>query len=127
MFTGVIIEESLEDRTVLQRFPILKTEVEQVTEKFGTPWLTEWHLHTMEIPDEQIEEFAKEIERAIDTEHQNSWFADFHNDTTHYIIFKNRTFKVDRTKDEDYDAAASHGVSIGIPGHQLTFSEWRPK
>ena len=126
MYKGVIIEESLEHKDVLMRFPILETEVEQVTEKFGTPWLTQWTLHTMEIPDERIEEFTQEIEQAIDTEHQNSWFADFHNDTTHYIIFKSRTFKVDRTKNEEYEEAMTYGIPIGIPAHQVAFTKWRP-
>ncbi len=127
MFKGVIIEESLEDVSVLEKYPIVSTEVEQVTENFGTPWLAQWTLHTMEIPEDQIEEFAKEIEVAIDTEHQGSWYADFKDEKTHYIIFKNRTFKVDRTKNEDYDAASDYGISIGIPAHQLSFAEWRPK
>lgn len=126
-YSGVIIEESLKDTSVLKKYPIVSTEVEQVTEHFGTPWLAQWTLHTMEIPGDQIEQFAHEVGNALDTAHKNSWYADFKDDQTHYVIFKNKVFKIDRIKNAEYDAAAAYGVSIGIPAHQLSFKEWRPK
>ncbi|MEK7531115.1 MAG: hypothetical protein AAB573_04605 [Patescibacteria group bacterium] len=122
MFRGVIIEESLESKDVLNLFPILQTEVEQVTERFGTPWLTEWHLHTIEVPDTQIAEFAKAVQLAIESAHQTSWYADFKTDTVHYIIFKNKIFVIDRTKREEYQAAQDYGISLGVPPHQVNFT-----
>jgi len=38
-FTGVIIEESLENKDILQRIKIIKTEIEKVTERDKTPWI----------------------------------------------------------------------------------------
>ncbi len=121
MFKGVIIEESLQDKSVMKQFPILETEVEQVTPNFGTPWLKEWHLHTIEIPDNQIADFVHSVQSAIETEHKTSWYADFKNDRTHYIIFKNRIFIIDRTKKEQYQEASDYGVSLGVPPHQVNF------
>ena len=121
MFKGVIIEESLEDTAVLKQFPILETEVEQVTENFGTPWLTKWTLYTIEIPDDQIADFAKEVQAALDSVRHN-WYVDFKNSTTHYIIFKNRIFVIDRTKKEQYQEAQDYGISLGIPTHQVNFT-----
>ena len=123
MFSGVIIEESLQDREVLKRFPIVETEVEQVTENFKTPWLTQWTLDTIEVPDDQIDEFAQEVSASLDREHGGSWYADFKSDSMHYIIFCEKFFKVDRTKKDEYGAVTAYGVSIGIPAHQLNFSE----
>lgn len=122
MFKGVIIEESLEDKTVLQRFPILKAEVEQVMERFGTPWLSQWTLHTIDIPDEQIALFAGEVQKALDGTHHN-WYADFKNEKTHYIIFKQRVFVIDRTKYAEYQEAQEYGASLGIPSHQVAFTK----
>ncbi len=121
MFRGVIIEESLEDKNVLKRFPVLEKETEQVTPNFGTPWLTEWNLHTIEVPDDQIAEYAKEVQSALDGARHN-WYADFKTDTTHYIIFKGRVFVIDRTKKEEYQEAQDYGISLGIPPHQVNFT-----
>lgn len=121
MFNGVIIEESLVDKSVLKRFPILETEVEQVTERFGTPWLTQWTLHTIEVPEAEMSGYATEVQRALDGARHN-WYADFKTGTTHYIIFKNRIFVIDRTKREQYQEASDYGVSLGIPSHQVNFT-----
>ncbi len=121
MFRGVIIEESLEDTAVLGQFPILKTETEQVTERFGTPWLEKWHLHTIEVPEDEMETYAKAVRGALDGAHHN-WYADFKTDAVHYIIFKNRIFAIDRTKRDEYQAAEDYGISLGIPPHQVNFT-----
>jgi hypothetical protein len=120
MFKGVVIEESLADKSVLKRFPILETEAEQVTERFGTPWLTTWTLHTIEVPESEIANFAKEVQAAIDGARHN-WYADFKTDKEHYIIFKDKIFFIDRTKREQYQEASDYGVSIGVPAHQVNF------
>lgn len=121
-YIGVIIEESLENIEVLKKVKIIKTEVEKVTEKHKTPWLKQWTLHTVEIPEDQAEDITKEISESFDTEHPN-WYADFKNDTTHFIIFSQKVFKIDRTSKEQYKEATEYGISIGIPDYQLDFSQ----
>ena len=76
----------------------------------------------MEIPFGEAEQVAEEISHAIDPEHENAWYADFKNDTTHFIIFKNKVFKIDRTKVEEYIKATEYGISIGIPSYQVDFA-----
>jgi len=51
-YKGVIIEESLENKDVLRDVVILSTKVEQVTEKHKTPYLKQWTLYTVELPEE---------------------------------------------------------------------------
>jgi hypothetical protein len=121
-FTGVIIEESLEKKDVLNKVRILKTKVEKVTEKHKTPWIKQWTLHTVDIKKEMADPVAKELSRSLDSEH--NWYADFKDDEFHYIIFRNKVFKVDRTKKEQYDKATKYGISIGIPDYQLDFSQY---
>ncbi len=48
-YKGVVIEESIEDKSVLAYLRILSTEVEPVTEKNKTPWVKQWTMHTVEI------------------------------------------------------------------------------
>lgn len=118
-FTGVIIEESLEDKDVLNDVTILKTEVEQVTDEHKTPWVKQWSLHTVEIPNDKTDIVAEKLSKSLDSQH--NWYADFKNDTTHYIIFRNKVFKIDRTSKEQYDEAKQYGISLGIPEYQVDF------
>jgi hypothetical protein len=119
MYTGVIIEESLEDKTLLQEVRILQTKVEEVTAKHATAWLSQWTLHTVTIPDEKAVYIAERLSKSLNREHGGSWYADFKNDTTHYIIFRNKVFSIDRSKPQQYEMAAAYGKSLGIPEHQL--------
>lgn len=125
-FKGVIIEESLEDKSVLKKIKILKTKIEKVTEEYKTPWVNQWTLHTVEIPENQVEAISKEISMTLDSQH--NWYADFKNDKIHFIIFKNKVFKIDRKSKAEYEEATRYGISLGIPKYQVDFSphikEW---
>lgn len=126
-FEGVIIEESIKNKDVLQKVKIIKTDVEQVTEDHKTPWIKQWTLHTVEILENKADEIAEEIGRVLDNDHD--WYADFKNDDSHYIVFSNKVFKVDRSKPEQYSDVTKYGVSLGIQDYQLDFSpdikEWK--
>ncbi len=125
-YKGVIIEESLKAKDILGRIKILSTKVEQVADKHKTPWLKQWTLHTVEISEKEAESIAGEISKSLDSEHP--WYADFKNETVHFIIFRNKVFKTDRTSKEQYDEAKEYGISLGIPPYQVDFhpevKEW---
>lgn len=76
-YTGIIIEESLEDRVVLGEVKILSTQVELVKEGHKTPWLKQWTLRTVEIPEEQADKIAEKISHALDSLHAGSWYVNF--------------------------------------------------
>lgn len=126
-YKGVIIEESLENKNILKDVKILSTNVEPVVEKHKTPWLKQWTLHTVEIPEDKADALADGLSKALESEH--NWYADFKNETTHYIIFKNKVFKIDRTSKKQYDEAKEYGTSLGIPPYQVDFhpevKEWK--
>lgn len=125
-YTGIIIEESLENKDILKDIQISSTEVEEVTEEHKTPWIKQWTLHTVEIPEDEVDTTAEKVSEALDSQH--NWYADFKNNEYHYIIFRNKFFKIDRSKKEQYDEAVKFGISLGIPDYQLDFSpdikEW---
>ncbi len=126
-FIGVIIEESLENKGVIKKTKVLKTKIEPVTVEHQTPWIKQWTLHTVEIPENQAEDTAKEISTSLDSKH--NWYADFKSDKTHFIIFRNKVFKIDRSQKEQYQEATKYGISLGIPEYQVDFSpnikEWK--
>ena len=126
-FVGVIIDESLEKKDVLKRIKIIKTKIERVAEKHKTPWIDQWTLHTVEIPEDDVESVAKDLSDSLDSEH--NWYADFKNSTHQYIIFRNKVFLIDRRDKEQYDKAKIYGISLGIPEYQVDFHpdirEWK--
>ncbi len=127
-YQGVIIEESLENKEVLKKIKIISTKIEPTTEEHKTPWLPQWTLHTVEILEDEAKEIAEEISKSLDYSHNNSWYADYKNDTHHYIIFRDKIFYIDRKSKEQYDEAKSYGISLGIPEYQVDFhpevAEW---
>ena len=118
-YKGVIIEESLENKDVLKDVKVLNTEIEMVTEEHKTPWISQWTKRAVEIPENEVEKIAKKISHSLDRAHGGSWYADFKNDTHHYIIFRDKVFCVNRKSKEEYDEAERYGLSLGIPGDQL--------
>ena len=120
-FEGVIVEESLDDASVLKRLKINKTEVEKVTKEFKTPWLKHWTLRYVTIPEKDANSIAEEIGRSISKVHSSSWFADIWNDAVLYVIFRGKVFRLDRTRKEQFEDAAKYALSVGIPRHQLGF------
>lgn len=121
-YKGTIIEESLEDKNILTEVRILGTKVKLVTKKHQTSWLKQWTLHKVEIPEEKAESVAKEISKDLDCSHKSAWYADFKNSEWHYIIFKDKIFKIGRQDEAGYKKAKEYGMSLGIPKHQVDFS-----
>ncbi len=105
-FVGVIIEEIPNNKKVLEKANIVNNEIEEITEKHKTPWINKWTLHTVKISEDKAEEVAQEISKRLDKEH--NWYADYKNEKTHYIIFKDKIFKISRTSKEQYDKATEY-------------------
>lgn len=118
-YKGSIIEESLENKEILKKINITSTRVEKVTEEHETPWLTQWTIHVVEIPENEVKTIAEELSKCLDSGHGGSWYADFKNDTHHYIIFRDKFFNIDRKSKKQYDEAERYGISLGIPERQL--------
>ncbi len=122
-FLGTIIEESLEDKAVLDDVKIVSTRISPVNDKHRTPWIKQWTLHKVEIDPNQAKNVAEQLGRALDSNHLHSWYADFKNDNTHYIIFRDKVFKINRTNTEEYLKAREYGLTLGIPSYQIDFEK----
>lgn len=120
-YKGVIIEESLQDSHILKEIKVLATKIEPITLKHKTQWLKQWTLHTIEIPEEKADELAEKISQSIDKKHP-SWYVDYKNEKYHYIIYANKTFKVNLENPVLYQDAKEYGISIGIPEYQVDFA-----
>ena len=89
--------------------------------------MKKWTLHTVEVLENKAGKVARQISESVDSVHSD-WYADFKNNKSHYIIFRNKVFKVDRSKKGQYDKVVKYGLSLGIPDYHLNFSpdikEW---
>jgi len=122
-YKGVIIEESLKTKDLLKQTTITSTQVELVTEKHQTPHLKQWTLHSIEVAPETADDFADQLSKAlIGDKETGSWYADYKNAETVYIIFPNKVFKISRTDEKAFQEARNYGISLGIPEHQVDFS-----
>jgi hypothetical protein len=119
-YTGVIIEESLSDSSVLQDITISNTQIEPVTDKHKTPWVKQWTMHNIEISSKQADVIAKKLKNSLDKTHD--WYADFKNDVYHYIIFNDKVFKVTMMNPDEYKAVTKYGIDLGIPAYQMDFT-----
>jgi hypothetical protein len=118
-YQGVIIEESLSNKSILSDLNIISMEVEWVTEKHATPWLEKWTLDTVKILEDEIGDVVERISKSFDNDHISNWYADFKNDKFHYVVFPNKVFKMSRNNKVDYEKVAEYGVSIGVPAYQM--------
>jgi hypothetical protein len=118
-YTGVIIEESLIDKKILDEVKILKKEVEPVVEKHKTPWVKQWTKHSVEVPEKDADKVAKQLSEDLDKEHP--WYADFKNEKYHFIIYRGKVFKVDLKNPTLYKDAQAYGISLGIPEYQVNW------
>lgn len=116
---GDVIEESLQDSSVLKDLNIISTRVEKVTKDHKTPWLKQWTLHTIEVEEDEAAELAEKLSHKLT---DNYWYIDYKDDDTHYVIFPNKVFKVNRHQPEEYKPVVSYGLSLNIPRYQLDFS-----
>jgi hypothetical protein len=118
-FIGTIIEESLASKDILEKIKITGKKAEKVTLKHKTPWLEKWTVLKVEIGSDKAAKVADELSRCLESAH--NWYADFKNDDFHFIVFRNKVFRITRTSEEQYAQAKKYGVSLGIPEYQLDF------
>src|ERR1700752_2559926 len=73
-YEGVVIAESLRDASVLTQLDVVSTKVEPVTEAHKTPWLKQWTLHTVRIPEATANKVAEMLSHALEPDY---WYIDF--------------------------------------------------
>lgn len=120
-YKGVIIEESLQDTSILKEVKVIETKIEPITPEHKTPWLKQWTLHTVEVLEDKAGEIADKLSQSFDKEHP-VWYADYKNDKYHFIVFSGKPFKVDLANPLLYRDAKAYGISIGIPEYQVDFA-----
>lgn len=76
-------------------------------------------MHTIEFPERKADEITKKLSEVLE---RNYWYADYKNNKYHYIIYKDKVFKVDLANPVLYKDAKQYGLSLGIPEYQVDFA-----
>ncbi|MBP6856006.1 MAG: hypothetical protein KBC26_03520 [Candidatus Pacebacteria bacterium] len=105
MYKGVIVENSLADKNILNQLDIQKTYVDD-----------DWILHNVLISEDQIFQLAKCLT-------DGPWYIHFWQDENDdiLVVFKDKTFRIKKSDTSTWSDAISHGKSIGISQEQLDF------
>jgi len=91
-FCGTIIEESLENISVLKQVQIIHTKIETVTEKHKTPWIKQWTLHSVSVTKKDAKKVAHLLSSVLDSKH--AWYADFKNEKSILLFSETRFLRL---------------------------------
>ena len=115
MWKGVIIEESLEDKSILEKVSIVKTR-----KSFDDVTQMDWTMHDVEVSDENITQVAELAVNCI----KKGWWVDFRKDKTAYIILKNKIFNFTNEEIEKQKEAQTYAISVGVDPRQADFTKY---
>lgn len=109
-FKGSIVEESLEDNLILNKFKIIGlriTDDENPSDR--------WHIYNVQSGREEVLELSKYLK-------PEKWYAHFWDENKNIIaIFKDKYFEFNYDDKDSWNEAISYGISVGIPKEQLDF------
>jgi len=115
MWTGVIVEESLDDKAVLKKVKIVKTK-----ESFDDVTQSDWRIHTVEAEDKNIDSVIKLGSKCI----KNGWWMDFRKDNVGFIVFQNKFFKITKDDLTNQKKAQKYAISVGVDPRQADFTKY---
>jgi hypothetical protein len=107
IYHAIIVDESLKDKSVLNRLKIIGT-------KKG-----DWTLYKIEVSHKNLEGTIKLIHSSLGN---NEWYFHFYNidGSKLLIVYKDKTYFTNSDKDNWKDAIR-HGIDLNIPKEQLDF------
>lgn len=104
-YKGIIIEESLENRNILDEAKIIESKVSEDGEG---------HMYTVLVSPEYPERLAQNLK-------DGTWYAHFWNGRNVIAVFKGKTVRFNFDDKSTWKEALEYGRSLGIPEEQLDF------
>ena len=105
MFTGTIIENSLTDKSILEKLRICKSWEDG-----------DWRLYN-------VDATLKEAELMGEYLAEGPWYIHFwkHGEDDVLVVFKHKSFWIKYSDKETWKEVVEYGKSLGIPPEQLDF------
>ena len=107
-YTGIVIEESLDDNRIINKYEIKKvciTGHEKPQDR--------WHMYEMLVSTEDISELSRHVLKG--------WYMHFWKDREILAIFEDKQFKFNYDNKETWKEVLDWGRHLGIPEEQLDF------
>lgn len=111
MWQGVVLEESLEDKSLLKMAKISGTNVSRLEKENRV-----MTFHKVEVPDSLKEEYIEKAKNTI----KQSFYTHLCKDGQMTVVFKGRVFNF-TADDPELNKAREYGKSIGIISEQMPF------
>lgn len=111
MWQGVVLEESLEDKSLLKMAKIRGTNVSRLEKENRV-----MTFHKVEVPDSLKEEYIEKAKNTI----KQSFYTHLCKDGQMAVVFKGRVFNFTADNPE-LNEAREYGKSIGIIPEQMPF------
>lgn len=116
VWKGVIIEESLENKKLLDMTKIINTEKTalEMEEEGGI-----LHFHHIELMDKKKDEFINKAKNSI----KQGWYIHICKNGRMTVIFKDKVFEFTKKQNNMLNEARNYGLSIGIIKEQMPFEK----
>lgn len=116
---GVVIAESLDDPTIINKFSVdralISKPFEWAPSKGASKITGRWHLYRVMCAEKNLAFFQAHI--------QTGWFTHFWNGENLVVLFSDARFDASFNDRSTWADAIAHGKSLGIPEHQLNFKD----
>jgi len=119
MFKGLLIKESLQDKSVLNHFVITKEDswnIDNATQ--GQPAI--WNVAWFEVEEKDINEVAQLLSRALEN---GKWYLDLTSDSEKVVVFPGKVFRYKKGDEQAQSEAKAFGRTLCIPDSQLDWKE----
>ena len=105
MYKGTIVENSLADKSILDKVKIIKTWTDE-----------DWILHDVLVEKDQLDKLGSAL--ADGPWYMNFWIPD---SDEMKVVYKNKIFDLKISDKSTWVPALDYGRSLGIPEEQLDF------
>jgi hypothetical protein len=112
MWQGVVLEESLENKSLLNLAKIVGTDIDKLEEEDRV-----MTFHKIEVSESERARFIKEAKDSL----KPGFYIHLCQDGRMYVIFKNKVFKFRKGQQSLLEKAREYGKSTGIISEQMPF------
>jgi hypothetical protein len=117
---GCIVEESLEDRSLLDLVKIEKTKVSEDKDPATNGGFPVWHIHEVSFPRADLQKLVESLKKALK---KAGWWCDLSGKEDICIVFRGKVFELKRNDRKAKSEVNKYARSVSVPEDQLPFSK----
>lgn len=122
MYDGVLIAQSLRPGTESDVRLVVNKITTFETEDAAPNQPTRWTLLHFEVDDADVDALAGWCADSLIAD-PSVWYADFKNDSEHFVIFPGKIFRYRINDQAERERAVEYGRRLGVPETQLDWGD----